>query len=213
MSPRIVRRLRPLFAITLLALSFAPARADEKPLFDDFPGRSRVAARSGAVPARRAAVRPASVATVRSATSLAPSRPAAPRIGALGNSYVPPDPQTYLLLSNGFQELNGNCNDRGWVGKDRTADLFARVSDAYTVNQPLYSGVHATSDFTGNTSPLSTTALRFDRGVALTDSGTIIFSDIISTPSVGRTLYEIYPTDGFIRVYGTASDPTFSLGA
>ena len=35
---------------------------------------------------------------------------------------------TFLVASHGFDDLAGACQDRGWVGEDRTGQIYAHVS-------------------------------------------------------------------------------------
>jgi YVTN family beta-propeller protein len=102
---------------------------------------------------------------------------------------------TFLVASHGFDDLTGACQDRGWVGEDRTGQVYAHVSSDKTVNQAFFGGLpSAGSSLPGRAS----TTGGIGRGaIAVTDSGAVICGT--SGYSIG--LVEVYPGQDIIRLY------------
>ena len=142
-------------------------------------------------------------------TSGAPARTqvrgvsALPSLAEAGRTALPTNAivsksDTFLVLSHGFDDLAGACQDRGWVGEDRTSQLYAHVVTDKTVNQVFFTGlapVSGTDNLTGN---VATTRIWGSYAVATTDSGVVVFAD----EDVTHRLFAVYPGQSAIRTYG-----------
>ncbi|HVP15116.1 MAG TPA: Ig-like domain-containing protein, partial [Terriglobales bacterium] len=117
---------------------------------------------------------------------------------------------TFLVRGYGFDDLTGICQDRGWVGEDRTSQIYAHVQSNLTVNEQFFLGLGpdtlVSDPFTGSA---ATTRLYGGSALAVTDSGAVVFSD----EGGERPLFAAYPGPGVIRVYGRWSQYQSTLDA
>ena len=148
----------------------------------------------GATPARTAA----KPTPVRDARTL----PTASQIGRSGprlDNATVVQTDTFLTLSHGFQQLNGNCEPRGWLGEDLTTQVYSHVSDQFVVNRPFLGGRSGSGLLDVATAPLLSTALGQGGQIGLTDSGRVVFYDIGCLPPCGQALYQVYPGENLLR--------------
>ena len=129
---------------------------------------------------------------------------------AAPNNAIVSKSDTFLVLSHGFDDLQGNCNDRGWLGENRTSQVYAHVQPALTVNQAFFTGLSALGWLDENlTGRLETTRLFGGPALAVTDSGTVVFSD--NGPSA--RLFAAYPMSGVLRSYSDWTGTTHKFFA
>ena len=100
-----------------------------------------------------------------------------PSLADLGRTATPANAivsksDTFLVMSHGFDDLQSNCNDRGWVGEDRTSQIYAHVQSSLTVNEQFFTGLAAQGGSGDNlTGRIATTRLWGGSLVSATDSG------------------------------------------
>jgi len=166
---------------------------------------------AGACSAAVAATAPARGAAPASATLAKPTPRAVRAIGSLpslssfgrvagplsGSFFSTTD--TFLVQSHGFQDLDGTCETRGWTATDRTAQVFAHVSDRFVVNNTAFAGRLNDLFVPVYPAPLSQ-ALVNPIEVALNDSGRVVYTDG-TVVNVG--VIETYPASGLMRQIAT----------
>lgn len=134
---------------------------------------------------------------VRSASTL-PSLADVARTATPLNAIVSKS-DTFLVSSHGFDDLTGACRDRGWVGEDRTGQIYAHVVDDKTVNQEFFAGLAAISGQDNLTGRALTTRLFGGTSMVVADSGQVLFYDEGPT----WRLLAAYPDQGVLRAYST----------
>lgn len=149
-------------------------------------------------PAAPASAAPATpVRDARTLPSL--SKVAGPRQSLWNGTVTQTD--TFLSLSHGFQELNGDCATRAWTGEDLTARVFSHLTEQYVVNRGFLGGRTRPELLDVQTAPILGTAIGQAGQLALNDSGRVVFYDVGCIPPCGRVLYEVYPADNLLRRY------------
>jgi len=139
---------------------------------------------------------------VRSASTLPSLAGVSP--GATPFNAIVSRSDTFLVASHGFDDLTGACQDRGWVGEDRTRQIYAHVSPDKTVNRAFFIGLapDAAGENENLTGRTATTRIGAGEAIAVTDSGVVVFSDA----GFGKRLFAAYPQSGVMRVFGLITD-------
>jgi YVTN family beta-propeller protein len=152
---------------------------------------SATTAKFTVVPAAAPKLRATSVRAAATLPSVADAMRAAAPLSAASLS------DSFLVMSHGFQDLGGACNDRGWTTEDRTTRLYAHVQSQHVVNAAALFGLQGSQFPTYPTS--LNTAMYQPEWIARTDSGTFIVgnANFLSEP-----LVELYPNNNTQRLYG-----------
>src|SRR5689334_19103243 len=174
------------------------------------------------VPVAHAATAPTSLARRPAPASLAPRASLAQRItnvsalptlAAFGRTasadsfYSLSD--TFLIQSQGFQELDGTCDSRGWTGIDRSRTVFAHVSDRFVVNNTFLGGDQFPGGAFSYPAPIDQ-GLALPLEIALNDSGRVVYTD---GTLADYDVVEVYPAGGFKRrVTGDALNTLYTRG-
>jgi YVTN family beta-propeller protein len=103
---------------------------------------------------------------------------------------------SFLVMSHGFQDLGGACNDRGWTVEDRTTRLYAHVQNQHLVNTATLFGLPG-NQFQAYPTSLNT-AIFGPQWLAYTDSGRVIVGNV---NLLNEPLLELYPANNLQRVY------------
>jgi len=102
---------------------------------------------------------------------------------------------TFLIQSQGFQDLDGTCENRDWTGTDRSRTVFAHVSDRFVVNNTFLGG----DEFAGGAfvypAPIDQ-KLALPLEIALNDSARVVYTD---GTLASYDVVEVYPAGGFKR--------------
>jgi hypothetical protein len=174
-------------ALALLLVTSSPGPAAAAPA----TSKPVASAPAAGTPART--VKPL---TMRGAASL-PSLSSFGRVtGPLSGSFFSTT-DTFLVQSHGFQDLDGTCQPRGWTATDKTAQVFAHVSDRFVVNHSAFAG-HAFAGSGGPTYPAPLSQALVDpTEVAVNDSGRIVYTD---GDVYALKVIETYPAANLARV-------------
>src|SRR5512143_834632 len=140
----------------------------------------------------------AHAATAPQRATRAPATLASLARTALPTNAIVSTSDTFLVRSHGFDDLAGACQDRGWVGQDRTSQVYTHVVSDKTVNQQYFTGLSAAGVIGQNlTGRLQTTRLYGGVGLGVTDSGVVLIADDSTVPR----LFAAYPGTGVLRVF------------
>jgi YVTN family beta-propeller protein len=124
--------------------------------------------------------------------------------GRLGRATVLAGSDSLPILSHGFDALNGTCNPRGWTAEDRSAVVFAHVSDRYLANRAV--GTSVRLDDVGAENGRLRAPMREVNDIAVSDLGSVFFVDDQS----GRSVHEGFPALDSVRTYVDLPFSTFS---